>query len=635
MVSSKILKEKIQYKESRRVDEEDIGYNSSVYDYEVNDKAIEIVLGKEKHNYTDFNVIYYPVYLYHNEDVIVKIGIFEIAADKMIAALDEDGDIDIDKGNILLFSFMTDEFLDKKMKGIPNSEKSEVRDMDMTKPKEKDETREVEIIESGSMLDKETKELAMAARDEFVKSKSNSWIEQAMTNNNYNVIDTPGDGDCFFSSIQKAFELAGKKYNIIDLRKMVSSEMTQETFDQYKMLYLTLKEEGERFEIEMKEQKKTNMILKKRHENTLDRKQSDELIEEADDLHKLYKTSQVSKDNTSELMSEFAFMEGVDSVDELKNVIETSSFWADSLAISILEYRLNIRTIILSKEYYESGDVENILLCTQINDDKMMVKKPTFYIMVGHNANHYDLITYKGKGLLKYQEIPYDIKTSIVLKCMERNAGIFYEIDEFKKLKDKLGSDDEPEEEEYGLYNDETVFMIHSKANSKPKTGKGTGEKINNDEMLNYHLLNKDKCCNDWRKKLNDDWLSEFKLDGKRWYSVNHYMYGNKYKNGFPDFYYKFSLDSDDKIAKDLDLAKHAISKTGKYKQQVLREPHIKEDSDIDHEELRKRALTAKFTQNADLEKILKETKDAKIMEYIRGGQPKLDILLMQTRKAL
>jgi len=632
MVSSQILKDKIQYKESRQVDEEDIGYNSSVYDYEIHDTDIEIVLGKEKHNYTDFNVIFYPVYLFHNDKVIVKIGVFEIEANNMINSLDEDGDIMIENGNIILFSFATLEFIKKKMVYMVN--KMEKPEIDLPGVKK---TESVELLYSGTPLEKETKEIALTNQDEFVTSQTNSWVENAMKNNNFSIIDIPGDGDCFFTSIQKAFEKVGKTYTILELRKIVSSEVTQELVDQYKMIYNSLKEESERFDIKMKEQKKTNIILKKRHESTLERKQSDSILEEANQLHTQYGENKTSKESTSELLGEFSFMEDIDSIDNMKNMIETNRFWADTWAVSVLEYKLNIKVIILSEEYFDSGDVENILLCTQINDDKMTVKNPSLYVMLGHNMNHYYLITYKNKGLLKFDEIPYDIKVKIILKCMENDSGDFYLIDEFKNMKEKIQNkeDQEEQEEEYGLYDKETVFMIHGKANSKPKPGKGNGEMINPDNMLNYHLLSKDKCCNNWRRKLSDDWTEEFKLDGKTWYSINHYMYANKYKKGFPDFYDKFALDSGSKISKDLEIAKHAISKTGKYKQEVLREDTIKEDDNVNTNELRETALMAKFSQNKDLNKMLTETKDAKIVLYIRGSKPNIDTLLMTVRQKI
>lgn len=642
MVSSELLKDKIQYKETRKVDEEDIGHNGSVYDYEIYDTNIELVLGKEKHNYTDFNVIFYPVYLFHDDKIVVKIGVFEIEANKMISSLDEDGDIMIENGNIILFSFSTQEFIEKRLAKYGENMENKGENKEQNKEiKQLDKKDNIEILDTGALLEKETKEMALKNRDEFTKSSANSWIENAMKNNNYSVVDVPGDGDCFFTSIQAAFENVGKKYTILELRKMISEEVTQDLFDQYKMIYNSIKEESERFDVKMKEQKKTNSILKKRHESTLEKTQSDSILEEANKLHDQYKENKTSKESTTELLDEFDFMENIDNTEHMKNMIETNRFWADTWAVSILEHKLNIKVIIMSEEYFNAGDIENILLCTQINDDKKAVKKPSFYVILGHNVNHYYLITYKSKSLLKFNEIPYDIKVKVILKCMENDSGDFYLIDDFKKMKEEIhktqGDEDEPSEEDdiYGLYDENTVFMIHGKANAKPKPGKGNGEKIKNDNMLNYHLLSKDKCCNDWRRKLSDEWGDEFKLDGKRWYSVNHYMYANKYKKGFPDFYDKFALDSESKISKDLEIAKHAISKTGKYKQEVLRDESIKEDANINIDELREKALMAKFTQNKDFNKLLSETKDAKIVLYVRGGKPKMDTLLMTVRQKI
>ena len=104
----------------------------------------------------------------------------------------------------------------------------------------------------------------------------------------------------------------------------------------------------------------------------------------------------------------------------------------------------------------------------------------------------------------------------------------------------------------------------------------------------------------------------------------------------------KFSLDGDSEISKDLSLARIAGGKTGKTKDNVLREKKIVIDSDFyevgvnpRHREERFNAIDAKFKQNLDLQQILKETKRAKLTHFVRSREPEIDILLMKIRREL
>jgi hypothetical protein len=70
------------------------------------------------------------------------------------------------------------------------------------------------------------------------------------------------------------------------------------------------------------------------------------------------------------------------------------------------------------------------------------------------------------------------------------------------------------------------------------------------------------------------------------------------YRKGFPDFYLKFSLDSDSVISKELDVAQRA-TKSGKAKidgkEIVLRDKNVKKDPDyVDREEEEREKAYAK-----------------------------------------
>lgn len=165
-----------------------------------------------------------------------------------------------------------------------------------------------------------------------------------------------------------------------------------------------------------------------------------------------------------------------------------------------------------------------------------------------------------------------------------------------------------------------TVLLFYSKSSSGPKPGKGAGEQISNDEIIDFVNLSK---ITDWRKKLSNFWIEPFLLGGKRWATVEHYYQASKFKRGHPDFYLTFSLDSDSDLSKNPVMAKAAGGKTGVYKGVRLRPKKIKIDSDFFDDQRGRRemgkALHAKFSQNEDLKNLLLATKDATLTHYIRG----------------
>ena len=260
--------------------------------------------------------------------------------------------------------------------------------------------------------------------------------------------------------------------------------------------------------------------------------------------------------------------------------------------------------------------------------------------------------------------MPEEVKVLVSEKCLEKIAGLYSLIPEFKdyalKIKtknnassiaefnEKLSSDeniqastmivspldtiqeDEPLEElSSDLYNSGTVFRFYSKSTGKPLPGKGSGETIGSEGPAAYEELAR---IPDWRKKLSNFWAAEFKLDGHRWLSVEHYYQASKFKRNNKDFYIKFSLDSvDSSIATDASLAKAAGGKSGKFKGELVRPKNITIDPDFFQKAAgvkfsrgeieMESAMRAKFTQNADLKELLLATKKAKL-EHITRGKP-------------
>ena len=67
-----------------------------------------------------------------------------------------------------------------------------------------------------------------------------------------------------------------------------------------------------------------------------------------------------SLQTTKRLMSEVAFMEGIETMDDFREKVKTCEFWADSWAIHLLEKLLKIKIIIFNSSNYEYGDEERV-----------------------------------------------------------------------------------------------------------------------------------------------------------------------------------------------------------------------------------------------------------------------------------
>jgi len=676
----------------QEIDNEDVGYESTTYDTELLGTPVELAIGKEKYNYSKHDLVFFYLYLVLNEELVAKVAIFEVESDRLISILDSDGDIDITKGQVI--PTVSEKYLNKLIANNPTKVKEEASynelstsdnsssgpsinpalDEDIDKneddlfsvnlptnriSKEVQDSKEKlktgvfiknPAIKMPELLEEETQEAAKQMRREFVSSPSNKWVVNFMENNNYSIVDNEGGGDCFFAVIRDAFRQIGQETTVDKLRSLLSNEATEDQYEQYRTIYLGLLSEQQSIEKELKEIKRIAPLLKKRTEASKDKAETEQIVREAKQLADKHKQFLSDKKQVSDNMSEFSFMKNIDNLEKLREYIKTSQYWADTWAVSTMERLLNIKLIILSEESYKAEDIDSVLKCGQLNDSDLERQgqyKPDFYIMTCYNGYHYKLITYKEKRIFKFQELPYDIKMLVINKCLERNAGPYYLIQDFRNLKTQIGLDaneGEPydnEEEDYlksDLYDKDIVFQFHSKADVNPKAGKGSGEQIPKEKLTEFTKLNGLK---DWRRKLDDSWSAPFKLDGHRWNSVEHYVLGSQFKKGFPDFYLQFSLDSGSDISMDLTLAKAAAGKTGKYKDRVLRDvKKIKPDADF-YElgqnqrsvEERKHALDAKFTQNLDLRQILGETKRAKLVHFIRGFPAVTDELLMKLRR--
>lgn len=665
MVHSKI-KPKIEYAEIRTIDDEDNEYETYIYEAKIHDKRVVIALGKPKSEH--FEITYCPVYLISEGIVRAKIGVVEFRSSEFAKYIDDDGkNINAEKyaneGNeLLLYKFVVKEFLElsnsdpnfytklvikekeeKEEKKEENEnkkyKKKDVFDIDLDK-KGKKETKNIFTPIGNAVIPDDLKEETKEDADKLINETANSnWVQKFMKNSEYSLQKIPRDGNCFFSVIVEAFKQIGQKTTVELLREIVADSLTQDNFEMYSEIYKSSVLETNKNQSNIEKIVEKIKEYKTRYKQAEKKSDKDKLLENIETMQK-DKEELVKKNNEIELIDEnykhFRFMKDVNSLKEMKEAVKKSSYWADEIAISQIENKLNIKMILLSKESYQSGSEDTVMKCV-VSSEQKPIPEPDYYIITEYLGDHYELISYKEKKIFNFSEIPYRIKALIVQKCREGSCGIFKDIKDFKQFRINLGEEldimGKGVVEPNNLYDDDIHFMFYDKSSDTKPPGTGSGEKIKNQDLFNFLDL---QIVKDWRRMLDDEYVSPFILDGKRWKTVEHYYQACKFKKRFSNFYASFSLDSKSEICDNVKKAKGAGGKTGKFENHLLRPDNITIDPDFyggrDQVE-RSNALKAKFEQHPNLKKVLLDTKKAKLLHFVRGSEPEVDMLLMELRK--
>jgi hypothetical protein len=683
MVRSK-LNPDVNYREFKQLERDDADYDATLYEIELLGKEIRIAIGRGK---TDKKgIIYYPMYLINTDDRVVKqIGVFEIRADQASDMLDDDDDLDIDKlPHPLIYSFVTAAMLEADSRGkkapIVLEEETE---------KEEEEKEEEEVIaaapEEGEVAPEEdqqkqkhkgdddalrskmkalalppqTKENAQAEHAEYKKQPDQPWIQTHMQNSNFGIKDNEGGGDCLFAVIRDAYRSRGKYVEVPELRRKLAAEATEDVFQNYKEKHTMTADAIESTSVEMRALVAANAKLKERLERTTEAKEQQAVIAESRRNAARFKRLKAELALSKELLQDFHFMKNVNTLEDFREMLKSCAFWADTWAISTLERVLRIKLIILSSERFHAGETGGVLQCGQLNDrvlEDQGTFEPEFYVMAEHTGSHYKLVTYRGESLLTFREIPYDIKVMVTEKCMERNAGPYNLIPQFRTFREEeLGLKGSLEEDpgqaraarahasathssgsaahsSGPLYDDATVFQFYSKSMDKPLPGTGSGETIERADIPKYAELAKESP--QWRKMLSNLWeppgddraKALFTLDDHKWRTLEHYLQGSKYRKENPKHYLQFSLDSDSDLSKSPELAQTKGKDKG-----------IQMDADFGAREEKERedAQYAKYSQNSYLSDMLLHTRNAKLVQFRRGKPPVVCDELMRVRHRL
>lgn len=640
------LNPSVKYRETMEINQPDKGKEYDIYEFNLLGINVLITIG-EPNNVE--NLIYFPLYLIKHDRKATQIGLYEI--ERKIISYNTINETNlmyyINLSTLILYSFANIRYI-RQLYLSPERYLSQNEDthiqtqednLKQTSNKVKREIfRSIPTTASVLLLDSEQLNDANSIHTNYTEKKGDHWICKFMKNSFYSNHKISHDGNTFFECVVEAFNIIGEYTTVQQLKHVLVDNLTDDVFNKYYTLYNEYKTEIKQLIMNKNDE------IKKYNKLNQQKNTSSEIL-----MHEITKEMKILKNKIDDVeinlnilkknIKKIIFMRNVTNIDDLKHKIEyMSDYIVDDWAINTIEYALNIKTIILSKDEYIEKDFLNVLNVNDVNDEILTsnVFNPTHYIILEVYNDTYQLIKYKGKGILKFSELPYDLKILITDKCMSRQCGAFHYIRDFdaltnernqrggNKRKRKNNDDNQILDElhQYGnakLWDDEEKIYFYGNSSDK-YAGEIHGEQISKNRRKNYSELSKIK---NWRKKLDDSWVQPFILDGKTWASVEHYFQASKFKN-HPEIYDKFSLDNETELSKNVYKAKQFADKYIELMDETFN-PKIELYT----------AQDAKFSQHDDLSYLLVCTNNANLFQQRKQQHPLQATNLMIIRKRI
>ena len=659
------LKKDVRYNITNNIDKTDLDKEAFVYNAKIYNKHIKFVLGAPKFDYLSSKILYFNIYLVNNSSIVCKIGIYETNNTEYTALLDDTGDVDLNKmSEPIMFPFskslimnnyeLIDDFetMSNRSEASEASEASEISDA--SKSENELDINRTNINYNIMNLISQSKEESNYEIANYEEDIKDTWVNKFMRSNKYEIIDNEGGGDCFFAVLRDALKSVKIETSVKSIREKLAGDVDENVFQTYKELFDMYYNNMKITQEQVKGLKTKHNTLKKMINGTSDGPDKMKLIQDAKDNFNTFTSTSAKNKELEHLSQEIEFMKDVNSVEDFKKVIMEvgGRFWADNWAISSLERLYNVKFIILSQNHFMEGEKEHVLQC--ISPDLKLedrgIFEPSYYIIADYfQNNHYKLVTYDKnlkRGALTFSEIPYKIKELILERCMEKNAGLYVLIPEFKAFANKNGVETKSTSKKSNYdtlvdtkkpksqdYDDAIVIQVYNKS-KHAKVGEGSGETIKPQLKISKNVLelNDKKKYPEWRKKLdNDFFVTNLKIDGTNWTSVKHYMLGSRF-NGLTDIINKFKKEG---------TYGSNIEEAQKFYESQLAKKSIK-SSIANDEEFKKletglleKALYAKFTQNDDLRSLLLLTDNALINNFKQGKGASPFVELMKVRKLI
>jgi len=600
----------VVYPVHRDLEPEDREFDAWVYETSIGGHSKTVAVGQPRTTFQEQGIVHYPVYLVRDGTVDGQIGVYEVRDELVPHVLDEEGAVQPDlMGEPLLYPA----------------------------PESANETRSPVA---------QTKEEDAKIRKAYRTKRGAPWIQKFMRNPAYGLVDNEAGGDCLFAAVRQGLEYVGIVKSVADLRKILADSATQALFEGYEAQYIAAKAQHDSAAAVVKSLTQESRGLRSKMRGTT-REAQFALIEKAEVVTAKLAEEKAERDGASELLEEFAFMKGITSLPALKAVLQTSAYWGDTWAVSTLEHALNVKFVIFSKDAFMDRDEGNVLQCGQNNDADPEEFSPEYYLLLSLGGEgtagsmHYELISYDDRRAFTYSQLPYRVRHLVITKCLERSAGPYYVIPEFREALGQVVPDS-PQGRDVGRSG--AVFQVYGKSSGRPRPGRGAGESAPSGDEASFTKL---AGVSDWRRLLADDAPSArelkksgcaqcFDLDGKKWATVRHYVLSQRYREKHPDFADQFAYTGapDNKLGIDVEMAERVAAARAR-KRGDPEGPAPAVLTEAQELSAAHRARVAKFAVGTEARRALMATGSATINVYKRGAPAVPASGLMELRDKL
>jgi len=250
---------------------------------------------------------------------------------------------------------------------------------------------------------------------------TDTWVAEWLNDdpNDWKTVENEGDGDCLFASIRDAYLTIGINKSVEELREIVADSADDETLKQYLYIYNSMRGDFEEMTNNLNQLKdkynELNNAFIVLQQNNVPEEDLKIKKEEAKKIKKEYLSVKNELDKLKKednIHNEFKFLENVKTLNDLKSVMKTKYYYADTYAISSLERWLKIKLVVLSMEVFIGGREGNIIQCGE-----RILENPEQFIIVSYTGNHYTLVIYKGIGLFNKKNIPSVLAIELKKQC--------------------------------------------------------------------------------------------------------------------------------------------------------------------------------------------------------------------------
>lgn len=456
-----ILNNNIHYSENVDIEPNDIGQKLDMFQLEIFNQNVIVVIGAHVSFYRDQNVIFYPIYLVTKNQQSIKIGVFEILLfDFSQLKGDETSQVDsaiqLFFTEPLLFGYVNNEFLEKyahrEIVVEPPKPKPNLIVINKPKPKIIDAEPKVskyiipKPVEKILELEKEMQSelLPMETIEDIAKKytelKSPIWIQQLLENNNYNILQNEKKM-CILTILVNMFQQNGFAIDEQNIQNFIANKINERVFQQYKENYTN-------YTRLLVEKTKLLALIKKSLKNVGDaflKLQTHEQKEKMYPQLKQLETDQNVIANEVKYYREqlicVKFMENVNSVADLRQFIVSNNCYCDEWILQTLERAFNIQFVLLNnitnlgtrvstkvdkKTNVNKDELFKIIKFRQRQEDSQTSKfVPFYYLILEQIENSFYPIRYYKKGFLQFQELPPDLNM-LLYQSIQSNPETVY-----------------------------------------------------------------------------------------------------------------------------------------------------------------------------------------------------------------